>query len=188
VLPEPLHPAIVHFPIVFVALLPLVAIAALILLHRGRKVRPVWGWVVVLAVMLSASAWVSVETGEDQEDVVEDVIASEAPIHDHEEAAELFLFLTLGGLVVVGAGLAPGRLGQIARYAGTVGTFGLLAAGINTGHTGGELVYEHGAAQAYVVSSSSDGSEAGARRERDEHDDDDDDDDHDDDDDRRDRR
>ncbi len=32
-------------------------------------------------------------------------------------------------------------------------TLGLLAAGVNVGHTGGELVYTHGAAQAYVTSS-----------------------------------
>lgn len=175
-LPEPLHPAVVHFPIVFVALLPLAAIAALILLRRGGAVRPVWGWVVLLAVVLAASAWVAVETGQQQEEVVEDVIATEAPIHDHEEAAELFLFLTLGGLAVIAIGLAPGRAGQVARYAGAVSAFGLLAAGVNTGHTGGELVYEHGAAQAYVVSSSSAADEASAQRERDEHGEDDDDD------------
>jgi len=32
----------------------------------------------------------------------------------------------------------------------TVAAFGLLAAGIQVGHSGGDLVYEHGAASAYV--------------------------------------
>jgi len=172
-LPEPLHPAVVHFPIVFVVLLPLVAVAALILVRRGGAVRPTWAWVVALAIALPASAWVSIETGEEQEEIVEDFVG-EAPIHEHEEAADLFLFLALGGLAVIAAGLAPGHTGRFARYAGTAYTFGLLAAGINVGHTGGELVYEHGAAQAYVASSSITG-EAGVRVRSDDHDEDDDD-------------
>lgn len=164
-LPEPLHPAVVHFPIVFVALLPLVAVTALILVNRGRGVRPTWGWVVVLAVMLSASAWVAVETGEQQEEVVEEVLASEAPMHEHEEAAEFFLFLTLGGLAVTLLGLAPGNLGGAARYAGVLCAFGLLAAGYETGHTGGDLVYEYGAAQAYQHAGAPSVADAGAHEE-----------------------
>lgn len=150
-LPDPLHPAIVHFPIVLVAFLPVVAVIALVLIHRGAPARRMWTGVVALAAVLSFSAWVSVETGEEQEEAVERVVP-ESALHEHEEAAEAFLLLSLGGLLVLAVGLAPGRTGRMGRYVGTVATLGLLAAGVNVGHTGGELVYTHGAAQAYVTS------------------------------------
>ena len=171
-LPDPLHPVIVHFPIVLVAFLPVVAVIALVLIQRGARARGTWAGVVALAAVLSLSAWVSVETGEEQEEAVERVVPEDA-IHEHEEAAEAFLLLTLGGLLVLGVGLAPGRVGRVGRFAGAVVTLGLLAAGVNVGHTGGELVYTHGAAQAYVTSGRAD--RDGARRDDDERDDDHDD-------------
>ena len=36
------------------------------------------------------------------------------------------------------------------RIAGTAATIAVLAAGISVGHSGGQLVYEHGAANAYL--------------------------------------
>jgi uncharacterized membrane protein len=148
-LPDPLHPAIVHFPIVLTFLLPLAALAALWRIRRGAPARRAWGLAAVTAAALSASAWLAVETGEADEERVERIVA-DAPLENHEEAAERFLLFTAGVLLVAGGGLLPGRLGSAARLAATAGSLGLVAAGALVGHSGGELVYRHGAAAAHA--------------------------------------
>lgn len=155
-LPEPLHPAIVHFPIVLATILPLAAISAWLLIRRGNPVRKAWTPVLILAVLLSGSAFAAVRTGEAEEEVVESVVG-EAPIHEHEEAAELFLPLSFGVLGIVAAGLLTGRLGNTARGLAALASISLLVAGYRVGHTGGELVYQHGAAQAYTATTSGQG-------------------------------
>lgn len=148
-LPDPLHPALVHFPIVLAFLLPLAALGAL---WRGRRYPPARGaWILTtaLAGALTASAWLAVRSGERDEEAVERVVP-EAPLEDHEEAAERFLLLSAGVLLVAGAGLLRGRIGTTARLVATAGAFGLVVAGSLVGHSGGELVYRHGAAAAHA--------------------------------------
>ena len=48
-IPDPLHPAVVHLPIALVLVLPLVAIGALVAIRRGG--RPVIAWGLTLAVL-----------------------------------------------------------------------------------------------------------------------------------------
>jgi hypothetical protein len=80
---------------------------------------------------------------------VESVVA-EDPLHEHEEAAERFLVLSGVLLLVAATGMAGGTLGQAGRLLSTVGAFGLVLAGVQVGASGGELVYEHGAASVYT--------------------------------------
>ncbi|MBX3147447.1 MAG: hypothetical protein KF785_11835 [Gemmatimonadales bacterium] len=148
--PDPLHPAVVHFPIVFAVLLPIVAGIALWAIRRGTGARRAWAAPVALAAALSLSAWAATETGEDQEERVETVVA-EAPLETHEAAADRFLVGSLGVLTIMVVGLAGGRVGSIARGLGLVATLALTVAGYQVGHSGGELVYRHGAASAYTV-------------------------------------
>lgn len=148
--PEPLHPAVVHFPIVLAVLLPLAAAAALIAIRMGSPLRRTWLIPVGMAVALTASAWVSTETGEDEEDRVERVVA-ESAIHAHEERAERFLVLSGALLAVLAGGMIGGTLGSASRIVGSVGAFLLLVPTFQVGASGGELVYEHGAASAYVT-------------------------------------
>lgn len=152
-IPEPLHPAVVHFPIVLMLLLPLVALASVILIRRGFDARKAWAPVVLLAAAVSASGWVATETGEAEEEVVEDFVP-EAALHEHEEAAERFLVGSLVTLVIVGTGLLGGRPGRVGRMAGTLSAVVLTFAGYQVGRLGGELVYEDGAASAYLDSGS----------------------------------
>ena len=90
-LPDPLHPAVVHLPIALAILVPLVA-AVRTRWRRGSAIVPVRGWafVVLLQVLLVGTAWLAIETGEDQEERVEKVVA-ERHIEDHEERAERLL-------------------------------------------------------------------------------------------------
>jgi uncharacterized membrane protein len=148
-LPDPLHPAVVHLPIALAILMP--ALGILCILAIGKAFFPARSWaaVVLLQALLAGSAWLALETGEDQEERVERVVASRH-IHEHQERAERFLVLAGLGLVVCAAGLLPGRAGNIGRVAGLVASCVVLAAGVSVGHSGGALVYEHGAARAYT--------------------------------------
>jgi uncharacterized membrane protein len=173
VLPDPLHPAVVHFPIVLAVLAPIFAAGALWAIRRGGRPSRAWGVATIVFALLAASSWVAVETGEQQEERVENVV-SERPLESHEEAAELFLIATGAVLAVAALGLVRGTVGRVARIAAAAGSVALLGIGWNVGRTGGELVYRHGAASAYTGSTvgANDGREL-ARDERDEGSDDD---------------
>jgi len=148
-LPDPLHPAVVHLPIGLAIVLPILALLLLGSIRRGLLAERTWIVVVLLQALLAGSAWLALETGEDQEERVERVVA-ERHIEAHEEAAERFAWIAGLGILAVGAGMLPERAGLVGRIVGTLATVGALAAAVSAGHSGGELVYEHGAASAYV--------------------------------------
>ena len=82
-LPDPLHPAVVHFPIVLLLLAVPVAVAAV---FRRPRCLPV-----VAAVLLglgAVGAVVAVQTGEDESERVAETPALEAVLEEHEEWAE----------------------------------------------------------------------------------------------------
>ncbi len=106
--------------------------------------------------LLSVSSWAAVETGETTAEQVEQVVA-EAPLETHEERAETLLTLTVVVLGVGLAGFAPGVIGLGARALATLATVGLMVAGYAVGHSGGELVYRHGAASVYAESAGAGG-------------------------------
>ena len=148
-LPEPLHPAVVHFPIVLAVLLPIFALGALWAIRREARPRLAWAIPLALAAALVGSAYVALETGEAQEERVEEVVSEQA-LHTHEEAAERFLVLSGILFVVMAGGLLGGTPGTAARVVGTVGAVALVATAVQVGDAGGKLVYQHGAASAYV--------------------------------------
>ena len=148
-LPDPLHPALVHFPIVLAVLLPLVAVGALYAIRRGAMPSRAWLLPLATAAALSLSAWVAVETGEREEEAVEEVVP-ESSLHQHEEFAERFLLLSAAILALTAAGLIRGTAGRVARLGAVAGSLGLVALGVQVGHSGGTLVYRDGAASAYV--------------------------------------
>jgi uncharacterized membrane protein len=139
-LPSPLHPAVVHFPIVLMILLPLMALGALWTIRRGVPARRAWALPVLFAVLLSISSWAALETGEQAEEGLEDRVG-EAVLEDHEESAERFLWLSLGVMLLTGVGLASGRVGRASRIVGTAAALALVVAGYQVGHTGGRIVY-----------------------------------------------
>jgi uncharacterized membrane protein len=106
VIPHPLHPAVVHFPIVLALFVPALALILTLGIRTGRFSPRAWGSVALLHVLLVGS--------------------------------------------VAAAGLLRGSLGDWARPLATAASAAALAAVVLTGHSGGELVYRHGAAQAHV--------------------------------------
>lgn len=148
----PLHPMIVHFPIVLAVLLPFVAVGALWVI-RSRVIRPTKVWAVpfLLSVVLLGSGFAATRTGEAEEDRVEKVVP-ENVLHQHEEAAERFLMIAAVVAAIALLGLARGTVGTAARAVATVGSLVIVFAGFQVGKAGGELVYEHNAGAAYAPS------------------------------------
>jgi uncharacterized membrane protein len=142
-LPNPLHPAIVHFPIVLMILLPISAAVALWAIGRGTRPLMAWAVPAAFAAALALSSWAALETGGDQAEAVEGK-ATEQYVEQHEESAELFLGLSVGVLALVTAGFTAGRVGKALRLTATAASAALIVAGYQVGHTGGALVYTHG--------------------------------------------
>ncbi len=158
-LPNPLHPAIVHFPLVLAFLLPLFIGGALWTIRRGATPRRSWLLPTAVAAALAASAWLAVETGESQGERVERVV-NERAIDTHEDIAEAFLTGSAVVALIAGVGLVGGIVGRIARPAALVGSLVLVGVVTKVGHTGGQLVYRDGAASAYTSRVSASGSAA----------------------------
>ena len=106
-LPDPLHPAVVHFPIALAALIPLLALLSLLAIARSWLPVRTWAAIVLLQALLVGSAWLALETGEEQEERVERIVA-ERHIEDHEEAAEYLLPLAARGAGTGGSRVAAG--------------------------------------------------------------------------------
>ncbi len=179
----PLHPSIVHIPIALAVLMPLVAGGLLLAWWRGWFPRRVLIVAVLMQATLVGTSFAALETGEGDEERVEKVLASEAGLEAHEEAAEGFFLATIAVLVLMGAGaLIPKEsVGRGALAVAVVGTLVVAGLGYRVGHAGGELVYLDGAARAYETRSGN-GMAPATAMDVDHDGDDDDDDDSDDDD------
>lgn len=148
-LPDPLHPVIVHFPIVFAALLPWIALAVALAAARGWLPQRAWAGVVLAAALVAGAGWMAEETGEDQLKRVEKVVAKDL-IERHANRADRFVDLAVLTAGLALGGLVGGRWGRVLRLATIVAAVGVLGAVVLTGKSGGELVYKHGAANAYL--------------------------------------
>ena len=150
--PLPLHPALVHVPLGLAVLMPIFAGGFAWALWTGR-IRPS-GWLAVVALqaLLVGAGLVAINTGGNEEDRVERVVAKGA-ISQHEEAAEQFVWaggatLALTALVFVFRRPVAARALAAAAVVATLGVAGL---GYRVGQAGGRLVYEQGAASAYAT-------------------------------------
>lgn len=148
----PLHPKLVHLPIALAVLMPLLTGVLWIALLRGWLPLRAWLLAVGAQVLLLGSSVLAMRTGENDEDRVERFVP-EAALEAHEEAAERFTWAA--GLVLL-LSLSPLLLHRRPRAAShgalvtTVGTLAVFWLGYQVGQAGGELVYRHGAAAAFV--------------------------------------
>jgi uncharacterized membrane protein len=153
----PLHPLISHFPLVLSFLVPIMIFVFAFLIRANRIAPSMWLIVVGFMLTLTVSGYVALETGETEEDKVEKVMSKKI-IHEHEEAAEIFVGSTV---IILALGIAAFFLRKELQYPImlAIGGLALISAylGFRTGKLGGELVYIHGAASAYTenVSTSS---------------------------------
>lgn len=144
----PLHPATVHLPIGIMAILPIMTLLlgglfALKLLDNKSLIA-----IVLLHGLLVGTSYLALETGEKEEHKAEKVVG-ERWVEAHEDKAEVFV----GGAILV-AVLSLIILLPMNRQWVTyslillfVGQLVLVGLGYQVGHSGGELVYIHGAGQ-----------------------------------------
>ena len=143
-LPDPLHPAIVHFPIVLILLGTLIAIAAMFSSHPVmlRIGAIVWALAAAGAV---AATW----SGDEDEDAAEHAgAAAKQVFEEHEEWGERSRDAAIiTALAAVAAAVTLKRLPRFSRGAAALTALISLAASwcvLETGHYGGQLVYHHG--------------------------------------------
>lgn len=145
----PLHPMVVHFPVVLSIVLPISVLVAMWAIGKGTTPRRAWAVPLAFAATMAVSAFVATRTGEADEEQVERVV-TEGAIHEHEEAGERFFVLSGVLLLIAAGGLMQNTFGRAARLVTAAGAIGMIVAGIQVGHTGGTLVYRHNAASAHA--------------------------------------
>lgn len=146
-----LHPKLVHFPIAFSVLMPLLAGGLLIAWWRGWLPKRAWWIAIAVQTLLVGTTFLALESGEVDEETAEEVVSEDA-IHEHEEAAEVFWFGALGalGLLALAGFLKNDKRALSVAILGTAVTVVVLGLGVRVGSAGGELVWEHGAANAFI--------------------------------------
>jgi uncharacterized membrane protein len=143
-IPDPLHPALVHFPIV------------LILLGTGLSILAVFwrkGYVPIFAaallVMGALGAWAAVASGKSDGGLVENSSAGVgALLEAHETWAERTLTAAAIAAVIAAGSVALFRFPRAARGVAVAAALAAMVAAwtvYETGHRGGALVYQHGA-------------------------------------------
>ena len=145
------HPKLAHLPVALAVLMPLVTGGVLLAWWRGWFDRRVWVLVFALQAVLVGSGALAMNTGEKEEERVEQVVA-EQHIEAHEEAAEVFVWASGAVLLLMAAPLVlpNGRTRQALLLGGFLGTLVVFGLGYSAGEAGGRLVYEYGAAQVYT--------------------------------------
>jgi uncharacterized membrane protein len=143
-LPDPLHPAIVHFPIVLILLGFAMAVLSFL---RPAETRS--RFTALLLSLAALGAVAATWTGDNDEDRAEKAgPVAEQILEEHEEWAERARNLAIVAALAAGvAAVLQKRSPQASR--GAAALTALLALGaswcvIEAGHYGGQLVYQHG--------------------------------------------
>jgi len=118
---------------------------------RGRFTRRSWAVVPLATGLLLVSGVIAQKTGSQQEERVASVVG-ESAIETHEERAELFVWMSAAALVLGLAALLSrnDRARRGLEWISLAAAIVVAGAAVRVGHSGGELVYVHGAAQAYA--------------------------------------
>ncbi len=149
----PVHPMIVHFPLALTFILPILILVFAFLIKTNKMSPQGWLIIIGLQLMVVATGYISLETGENEEDLVAKVLDKKL-IGEHEEAAETFVGSTVIVLVLsIGVFFIRNEFQFPVKIA--IALVGLVSCYLAflAGSLGGELVYKHGAASAYEMPS-----------------------------------
>lgn len=145
----PLHPIVVHFPMALAVLVPILILVFALMIKAKKMESSCWAIILGLQLLLTGTGYLALETGENEEERVEKVVARKL-IQEHELASEIFVGSTVIALVLGVVALfireeLQFRLHLAVFLAGLISIY----LGYRAGNLGGELVYVHGAAEAY---------------------------------------
>ncbi len=144
----PLHPIAVHIPITLGLLLPFLGGA--LFWSIKKNILPVRSWfiLVLLSGVYFGSTLLAAELGEHDEEAVEKVV-QESALEAHEEVGEKVPWVAGVVFLAFIAPLVFSRKESLKLVAVGVSLLATIPL-IKAGHTGGELVYKYGAAQAHT--------------------------------------
>jgi len=142
-IPQPLHPALIHFPIVLIFLG--CGAAALSLFSERWNIR---SWTVVLLVLAAIGTMVATWSGGEARHAVGVLPPVTAQlVHNHAEWGETTRNIAIATAILAVAGLwikAGPRLDLAFRFLLFAMTLIATLSVIQTGRLGGEMVYHHG--------------------------------------------
>lgn len=143
-IPDPLHPAIVHFPIVLILLGTGTAVATLVFPRAALA-----GFSAVILAFAAAGAVAATWSGdEDEEKAERSGAAAKQVFEEHEEWGERARNAAiLAALAAAAAAVSLKRLPRFSRVMAAITAIVALSASwcvIEAGHYGGQLVYQHG--------------------------------------------
>jgi hypothetical protein len=145
----PLHPAIVHFPIAVTFLLPLLILVFAWAIKSGKMAKETWLVIIALQAMVTVSGYISLETGETDEEKVSVIVGKEL-VNKHEESAEIFVGMTV---IALAAGVATWFLQpafqEKLRFGVAIIALLPLFFAYRTAQMGGHIVYRFGGANAH---------------------------------------
>jgi uncharacterized membrane protein len=146
----PLHPALVHVPIGLALVAPALVLGLGVTIARGALPRRAWWIAVGLQIFLVLGGVAASQFGDREEKRVARVVPKSL-IHEHEERAELFLWSAGVGVgALAAAGLLLGRRPRGAVALAAAATLATAGLALYAGKAGGALVYDHGAASAWL--------------------------------------
>lgn len=149
-MPNQFHPAIVHFPIVVATLLPFLVLIFAYMIKINKMTPRGWLMIIGLQLFVTITGYVSLESGEIEEDMVSKIV-DKSFIHEHESAAEIFVGSSVILLVLTVAAFFLRAEFQFYLKLG-IALLGLVSGylAFRAGRLGGDLVYKHGAAAVYA--------------------------------------
>ncbi len=164
-IPNPLHPAVVHFPIVLILLGAAIAVVAAVWRKHHLPLLAA-----VLLLLGAVGAWAAVETGEDDGGLLESRSPqTETLVDAHQTWAKRTLGISLVAAAAAAAAVVAGRWPRIARAVAVVAAVAGVAAAYavyETGHRGGALVYRHGAGVQVAATGSAGPAQPGELKDR----------------------
>lgn len=155
-IPSPLHPALVHFPIALILLGTLVSAVAV---FQRRWNLP---WIAAgLLACGAAGAVVAAWSGGQAAEMVGELGANVGQVlENHEEWGESARNISIVAALLAICAAAAGRIRIVSGILSVVAALAALASSYcvaNAGHLGGELVYDHGLGVNIVAESKADG-------------------------------
>jgi uncharacterized membrane protein len=142
-LPDPLHPAIIHFPVVLILMGTAAAVAAIF--WRRNELPALTAALLTLGAL---GAWVAVQTGKSDGGLVLGLSRQgEALLEEHEAWGQRTMIIAASAALTALAAALLFRFPRLARTAAMVTALIAITASYGiyeTGHRGGMLVFRHG--------------------------------------------